>query len=278
MIVCGLHLVASARGTTARMQLTTRWGTPMRCGNGLLLGIGAYCSVLIIGCAQYTTPAGGVSMESLAKADAGISERMQREPAAPFPARLAFVRVQDNGYHSYRSDSYGSGNYSVVTVREVEQDKDLERIQRLPMIRDVATLNRLVIPGKLESDKELRLAAASLKADLLLAYTFDTTYRINGKDVGPLGLITLGFVPIDEAVVTSTASAALFDVRTGYVYGLAEATARESQHTNAWHTQAAADEGRVSAERKAFEQLLTNFEGIWKNVVQEHARTASAKP
>lgn len=229
----------------------------------------------LAGCAAYTTPARGVSMESLARADADIRERMLREPAAPFPARIALVRVQESGYHSFRSNGYGQGNFSVVTTRDVEEQKDFDRLARLPMIAGIAPINRLIVPAQLESDKQLRVAAASVKADLLLAYTFDTTFRINGKDVGPLGLVTLGFLPIDEAIVTSTASAALFDVRTGYVYGLAESTAREKQTTNAWHSEEAADEARVIAERKAFDSLLTDFEGVWKRVVEQRA-TAQA--
>lgn len=233
-------------------------------------------AVVLSGCAgRYVTPARGISMDSLSKADLDIRERMTREPSAEFPARIATVRVQDNGYRSYRVEGYGHGEYSVVTTREVEEDKDFERLQKLPMVAAVAPLNRMVIPRELRSDRELRLAAASLKADLLLAYSFDTAYRIDGRDIGPLGLITLGFLPVNEAVVTSTASAALFDVRTGYVYGLAESTAREKQSASAWTTEDAADDARIRAERKAFDNLLDELEKVWKEVVEQHAARPS---
>lgn len=231
--------------------------------------------LLLSGCASYTTPARGVSMDSLAAADGDIRERMLRKPAAEFPAHIVLAHVQESGYRSYRHDGYGSGRFSVVTGRDVEQQETLRRLEGLPMVAAIGPLNRLVLPPNLRSDKDLRLAGASLKADMLLAYTFDTIYRIDGTDIGPLGLITLGFLPVDEAVVTSTASAALFDVRTGYVYGLAEATARETRLASAWSSRDAADRARVEAESKAFADLMTQIEAMWKQVVEQYA---AAKP
>lgn len=233
------------------------------------------------GCSQhkeYVTPAGGVSMQSLTSVDADIRERMTREPAAEFPARVAVARVQEDGYRSYRHDSYGKGNYSIVMTRDPAETEGLERLKQLPMVTDVALLNRLVIPAALESDKELRLAASSLKADVLLVYTFDTKYRIDGTEIGPLGIVTLGLLPIDEAIVTTTASAALFDVRTGYVYGLSEATARETRRANAWNDEDAADDARIAAEEKAFAQLMGQMEGVWGEVINQFAvRTTASR-
>jgi hypothetical protein len=48
----------------------------------------------------------------------------------------------------------------------------------------------------------------------------------------PLSAISLGILPVQEAVVTTTASAVVYDVRTAFIHGLAEATARKSQMTN----------------------------------------------
>lgn len=227
------------------------------------------------GCMRYVTPGGGVSMASLASAEEDIRSRMTREPAAPFPARLAVVRVQDANYRSYSGYGYGEGRYSIVTARDVETEDDFARIQRMPLVAAVATMNRLIVPAKLESDRELRMAAASLKTDILLTYTFDTKFRLDGRDIGPLGLITLGYLPINEAVVTTTASAAWFDVRTGYVYGLAEATATEKRLASVWSSQEAADNARVAAERRAFDGLLAELEKVWAVVLAQHARSAS---
>lgn len=237
--------------------------------------------IAVGGCQRYVTPAAGVGAAALIdmakKTDPDIAMMLNREPVAPFPAHLAIARIQASGYYSRTNESYGYGQYSIVTTPDVERDEDFQRIAGLPMVQAVAHLNRLVIPAKLESDKELRQAAAAVKADLLLIYTFDTSFRIKDHDIGPLGVITLGFLPNQEARVTTTASAALYDVRTGYVYGLAEATAREKQIASVWTSQDAVDETRLKAERQAFEKLLEEFEKLWKTIVETHATKTAGK-
>ena len=54
--------------------------------------------LIIAGCASYQTPGAGINVGNLLKADVEIVELMKREPAAPFPARVALVRVQATGY------------------------------------------------------------------------------------------------------------------------------------------------------------------------------------
>lgn len=229
------------------------------------------CAGLQLGCVQYATPGAGMRPVNLAAAEEDIAARLERRAAAPFPARLAIARVQAPGYRSHSAEGYGRGKFSVVTVRDVETGKDFERLSSLPLVAGVAPLNRLILPEQLNSDKELRLAAAALHTDILLLYSFDTNFRIDGRDIGPLGLITLGFLPVDEAVVTSTVSAALFDVRTGFVFGVAEGSATQKQPASAWNTRDAIDDARRKAERKSFDNLLDELEQTWKHVVGNHA-------
>lgn len=228
------------------------------------------------GCATYVTPGRGVAMSSLTGVDYDIKQRMLREPAASFPARIALVRVQSSEYRSYRTQGIGQGAYTVVFTREFEKEEDIARLKSLPMVAGVAALNRLLIPGELRTDHELRLAAADLKADMLLVYTLDDTFRIDEHDIGALTLISLGIAPTKQAKVTATASAALFDVRTGFVYGLAEGTAHDNQLASAWNSQEAVDTSRLRAERKAFEQMLGEFERTWTGVLDEHAGGSQA--
>jgi hypothetical protein len=89
-------------------------------------------------------------------------------------------------------------------------------------------INRLLLPPKLDSLDDLRLASAQVQADIVLVYTLDTSFRIQGRGYGPLAAISLGVVPDRDAYITSTASALFIDVRTGFIYSVAESTAKAS--------------------------------------------------
>lgn len=230
-----------------------------------------FMTLLLSACASYQTPGAGVNVNNLAKADADIAEIMKREPASPFPARIAMARAQAAGYFSRNSQCYGKGNYCVVTTRDVETDQDIARLARLPMIAGMATMSRILLPEQLNSVRDLRVAAATLKADMLLVYSLDTRFNVESADIGPLALISLGFLPNKKAQVSTTASAALFDVRTGFVYGVVEATAREEQRATVWSSEAAIDSARLKTEAASFQQLLGEFEKLWKGVVESGA-------
>ncbi|QJR09243.1 hypothetical protein DSM104443_00280 [Usitatibacter rugosus] len=229
--------------------------------------------LIVSGCATYQTPGAGVNVGNLSKADEDIAELMKREPAAPFPARMAMVRVQASGYYSRNNQCYGKGQFCVVTTRDIETEKDIERLTRLPMVADVAPLSRILLSSDLKSTKDLRLAAATLKTDLLLVYSIDTRFTVESNEIGPLGLISLGFLPNKKAHVTTTASAALFDVRTGFVFGAAEATVTEQQRATFWSSEDAIESVRLKTEAEAFQKLLGEFEKLWKGVVERHAAT-----
>lgn len=232
----------------------------------------AALALCISGCATYQTPGAGVNVGNLSETDGDIAEVMEREPAAPFPSRFAIARVQTTGYSSRNNQCYGKGAFCVVTTRDIETDQDLERLGRLPMISGVAVMSRILLPETLNSIKDLRLAAANLKTDMLLVYSVDTRFNVESTDIGPLALISLGFLPNKKAVVSTTASAALFDVRTGFVYGVAEATATEQQRATVWSSAEAIDSSRLKTEAESFRELLGEFEKLWKGVVEEHAR------
>ena len=223
---------------------------------------------MLSGCASYTTPGGPVDLAGIQSAD--IRELMSREAAAAFPASVAFARVQSPTYRSMTADTYGSGAYVVVTSRELMSDETVEDMARWPALRAVTPLSRLLISSRLDSIDDLRSAGASLKADMLLVFTLDTSFRVDGKSIGPLSVISLGLMRDRETVVNTTASAVFVDVRTGFVYGVAEASASEKQTTNAWNTVNAADQGRLNTEREAFEGLVRELEKTWTNIVAEH--------
>ena len=192
---------------------------------------------------------------------------------ASLPAHLIVVRVQAPGYKSQTiRNTYGTGRFSVVTIRDVEKDEDFKRIARLGQVAQVGTLSRILLPRNLETLYQLRRSAAQLHADMLLVYTFDTDFY-TGDSSTPISVITAGLSPHVEAEVHTTASAVLFDVRTGYVYGTLEQSDQNKKTVNHWDIQYAVDRLRLKTERRAFEKLLDEFGPFWTNVVVERIRS-----
>jgi hypothetical protein len=223
-----------------------------------------------VSCAKYVTPGAGVNLDAINTQS--IKESFETKPASPFPARIAVARIQQSGYYSHGNESYGEGNFSIVTSRDVEEDAHFAKLASLPDVAGLTTLNRLLLPSKLENIKDLRTAAASLHADMLFLYTLDTSFRIKGKSYGPLSLITLGFLPNKEAYVTTTASAVVYDVRTGYVYGMAEQTHKTSHKASMWSTAQAIDNARLETEKKSFDKLINEFSDVWIGILKEYKK------
>lgn len=234
--------------------------------------LAALLLMLLTGCAStYVTPGGSVDLSSITNME--IRRHFAVAPASPFPARLAVMRVQAPGYRSHGQTSYGQGRYSVVTVRTQETDDSVRQLSEMGMVSGVASMNRLVIPPVLNDDQDLRSAAAAVRADMLLVYSMDTSFRVNDFDIGPLGVITLGFTPNQTAKVTTTASAMILDVRTGYIYGLAEASASTSQIANTWSSEDAVEDCRLRTEQESLDKLLPEVKKLWNDILREHAST-----
>ncbi len=221
----------------------------------------------IAGCSSYAVPGGAADLSLFA--DGETRPAFQRRPESPLPARIATIRVQDSGYASHGVRANGSGSYSIVTVREVEKDDDFKRIAALPEIAGIVPLNRLIIgKSNLRTDVELRKAAATLGADMILLYTFDTGFHVD-DGMRPLSVVTLGLFPTKVATVTTTASSLLMDVRSGYIYATGETTSQRKPLANSWTSSDAVDASRQQNEREAFVKLVRDFERIWPQVVQE---------
>ena len=224
------------------------------------------------GCAtNYVTPASGVSLAEIADDD--LRAYYERQPASPFPANIAIVRVQDSGYVTNTGLGYGHGRYTIMTTRDIETDEAFEKIAQLPLVDGVAPIGRLLLSPNASTIKDLRAPAAKLRADLLLVYSVDTSFSVEGKSLGPLSAISLGFIRNKKAHVTATVAGVLVDVRTGFVYGTTEATATEEQRASIWSTEIAIDSSRLRAETAAFDCFVAEFQRLWKGVVDVHAAT-----
>jgi hypothetical protein len=212
----------------------------------------------------------GVSRASLT--DSSINQTLDKKPLATFPCGIAAVRIQAPGYHADGTDTFGTGNYCVVTTRDIENAADFQKLGQLPMVTGIAPVNRLLLPQQLNTDLELRQAAASLHADMLLIYTIDTSFQVEDH-LAPMTVVTLGLSPNMTAQVVTTASAVLLDTRNGYLYGYSEASEHGIQLTNGWMTHQAVNDARKRTEGKAFAKLVDGLQGTWGDVVKRYAAT-----
>jgi hypothetical protein len=224
--------------------------------------------MLCAGCASYVTPGGPVNLNDIDSPD--IAAAAARKPSPNFPARLAIARVQESGYRSYSSDPYGHGRFSVLTSQELLGEDDVKSIESWPSLAAAIPINRLLLPDRFQSLEDLRLAGAKVQADVLLIYTIDTTFRVLGRQYAKLSPISLGLIPDRDAYVTATASAAFIDVRTGFVYGLAEGRSQISGLTNVWSSGATIDRKRLEAEREAFAKGLAAAATTWEGIARQY--------
>ncbi len=77
----------------------------------------------------------------------------------------------------------------------------------------------------------------------------------------------------EKSYIATTCAAAFVDVRTGYVYGVAEGTASTTRRSSPWTTEAAIDAARKKAEREAFNAALKEIAKTWTSINAEYNRT-----
>ncbi len=224
-------------------------------------------AALFTSCATYVTPGRQADLSTFT--DPKVKKAFVAKPAIRFPANLALVRVQESGYSSESTHGYGSGAYSVITTKEIETEKDLDALAKLPGIAGVVRLNRLLLPTTLSSDLDLREAAAKLQTDAVVIYTIATDFSDHDV-IAPLTTLTLGFAPNTRYKIHSTAAAVVMDTKTGYIYGALEEDDSRSGLTIGWGSSEAIDEARKKAERAALEKLLASFEPFWERIYRRY--------
>jgi len=230
-------------------------------------------AILISGCATYIPPGAKADLQAFAPPD--IQAGFAAKPTNPFPASIAVLRVQAPTYTNYylqqRGGSYGSGRYSVILAKEAGEDLQLERVSKLQQVAGLVTINRMLLPERLEGDKEIRGAASRLQADLVFLYTFDTSF-FDSDQAKPLSVITLGLSPTRKISAVTTCSALLMDTRTGYIYSAYEVTERAETFSTSWGSRDTADEARRNNERDAFKKLIDEFATTWPRVLERHGK------
>ena len=233
--------------------------------------LGSLIVLILSGCATYIPPGSKADLQVFAPPS--IQEGFSLKPSNPFPASIAVVRVQAPTYSNYnlqqQGGRYGSGRYSVIAAKEVDEESQFERVGRLPQVAGLVTINRMLLPERLESDQEIRAAASRLQADLVLLYTFDTSF-FDTDLAKPLTVITLGLSPTRKISAITTASALLVDTRTGYIYSAYEVTEKAQTLSTSWGSRDSADETRRKTEQEAFRKLIDEFIATWPKVLERH--------
>lgn len=237
----------------------------------ILAGCFGILALVFGGCATYIPPGGKADLRAFTTPS--IQEGFDLKPASGFPASIAALRVQAPGYRNEFLDQnggpYGSGRYTIVMTREVEDQSQFDRIATLPKVSGLVALNRLLLPPNLESDHEIRQAASRVQADLVFVYTFDTAF-FDHDAAKPLSVITLGLSPTRKISAVTTASALLMDTRTGYIYSAYEVTEREATHATSWGSRDTADEVRQTAEKRAFAKLVDEVAASWPKLLARY--------
>jgi hypothetical protein len=233
----------------------------------------AIAALVVNGCASYVAPGPKADLQVFAPPD--IQAGFGTKPTNSFPANIAVVRVQGPSYSNYNlqqsGGSYGSGRYSVILAKEVDEQAQLERVSKLPQVDGLVGINRMLLPERLESDREIRLAASRLQADLVFLYTFDT--RFFDTDVAvPLTVITLGLSPTRRISAVTTSSALLLDTRTGFVYSAYEATEKAQTSSSSWGSRDSADEARRKTEQDAFRKLIDELVSTWPKLLARYGK------
>lgn len=216
----------------------------------------AVAALALPGCvgSRYITPGGPAPIGEYTTRS--VAARLAIQPEAPFPATLAVARVQASGYFSYSAEGVRRGSIAMVGPQDLEADGDQDKIRAWKGLKGLVRLTPIVVSAGEDDLAAFREGAASLRADILALYTLDTAFRVDDRDIGPLGLMTLGLAPTRNAVVSCTASLAYFDVRTGFCFGTVEWTERDDQLASSWTERQAVEDARRRVERAAFVGML----------------------
>lgn len=223
----------------------------------------------LTGCGSYAIPGPGADFSQLL----GESEfSTQRQPQASFPANLTLLRLQGQDYSSYTYHHRNTGRFTPVTIHEFDPQPYINKLKSLPMVNSVSTMNRLLIP-KCNNEKDARVAAARLQADMLILYTIDTQFFID-DGYKPLSVVSLGLLPTQNARVHSVASALIMDTRSGYIYGTAEASSKSEKKTSGWTSEDDVDRTRLETEKQALDRLMGQVPIAWNELLVKyrHAR------
>ena len=213
----------------------------------------------ITGCQSYVNSPAARSARAAQRetfSDPLLARAFNAQPTMRFPATIAVA-----------ADNHGTR----AQIRALDALGAIDRFKTLPHIANVAILGAPLFSSTTKQDLAAREAAARIHADAVLVLSTEAQ-ATDGKILAPLTALSLGLFPNKRYEIIATAMAALVDTRTGYVYGITEASRARSGLTMAWGSDEVMSRGSAAAERDALKKLFAEFPAFWDGVVQKHRR------
>jgi hypothetical protein len=207
-------------------------------------------------------------LEASGPENSDLDNTRQQQPAAMLPIRLVLVRVQRAGYPSMYESCHGTGRYCVLTVRDVESDADLERLADLPQVASLIPIPRRLVPERTNAPIDLRrnLANAHI-GDIALLYSIDTQAQVGEDPSAPLARLKRSLQVDQTITMRSRVTAALVDVRTGFVYLQTQTDLAETLSGWVWARPDSTDRAHQNVERQAFHAMVGEISQHWSEVI-----------
>lgn len=247
------------------MRVPERWSDVPAGVRVTLAVVGATLGPAVFGCTPPSKQRVGADLRGAGLTDAerqrvlGYADASATEarPAVRFPTAIALAEVTSDG---------GGVGFQMRSRADFPTRRQLDRLRELRGVSDAFVIDPRAAPRSGTHAATLRRLADRAGADVLMLYTFDGESQIAGRS-DLLALFSLGLAPSAVAEARTTARAVLLDTRTGYVYGLAEASLQEGELANMQGEFDAVDDALEKAERRAFAKLMDRFPPAWHEMV-----------
>lgn len=192
------------------------------------------------------------------RAQGDIIAMMNNKPETGFPVKMAVVCLNS------------------VRGRDKLAAQENERLVRMlssrPGISEVLAANEILMPPD-AGVFGFRTMAAQMQADTVLVYALYSEDRARGAS-SVLNLVSLGLAPITRIEASAQVDAALFDVRTGYLFKLMETRVEGQTRADWWSAQDAGQEQRTKLEGQALVRFNDELGQAWAEVFRKYGGTA----
>ncbi|MDY6912858.1 MAG: hypothetical protein SVT52_00130 [Planctomycetota bacterium] len=194
-----------------------------------------------------------------------ISNLLDAEVKAELPATMALAKLR----------SYWCGGRSSIDIVSAEEINQWEKVLKdVKSVRGIQTIPSLVLENSGRKEgiylKDLRLAAAKLKCELLLAYVQSESSIANFNDAAALYWTVIGLWLVPGSVLEhrTIMQAVLVDCRTGAILGTATGDCYLKRATPAAFADITRDKLRQEADTKALADLRKGCRKLLEEIVE----------